>query len=110
MLEDIEVGGVTLQTGDFAMLLLASGNRDEDAFDHPDRLDLGRTPNNHLGFGFGIHHCLGGPLARMEAQVALDRLIRRCPGLAHAPDAGPVTYRSTVILRGPASLPVRLRS
>ena len=110
MLEDIEVGGVTLQKGDFAMLLLASGNRDEDAFDHPDRLDLGRTPNNHLGFGFGIHHCLGAPLARMEAQVALDRLIRRCPDLAHAPGAGPVTYRSTVILQGagqPAGPPAR---
>jgi len=77
LLEDCSFGGVEFAAGDFAMLLLASGNRDPDQFDEPDRFDVGRNPNNHLGFGFGIHHCLGAPLARMEAQVALTSLVAR---------------------------------
>jgi cytochrome P450 len=88
------------------MLLLASGNRDPLAFDDPDEFDVARTPNNHLGFGFGIHHCLGAPLARMEADVALSTLVRRAPRLARASDT--VTYKANVILRGMESLPVSL--
>ena len=104
-LEDITVGGIDLRAGDFAMLLLASANRDPDVFDDPDRLHLDRTPNNHLGFGFGLHHCLGAPLARMEAQLAIGTLVRRCPDLSLA---GDVPYHGTVVLRGPSTLPVRL--
>jgi cytochrome P450 PksS len=66
-----------------------------------------RTPNNHLGFGFGIHHCLGAPLARMETQVALASLVRRAPGLTLAVDD--VVYKSNVVLRGMEALPVSLR-
>ena len=86
------------------MLLIASANHDPDPFEDPERLDLARNPNNHLGFGFGIHHCLGAPLARMEAQVALTTLVRRAPDLALATDA--VTYKHNVVLRGMESLPV----
>ena len=89
------------------MLLLASGNRDPAQFDDPDRFDVGRTPNNHLGFGFGIHHCLGAPLARMEAQVALGTLVRRAPDMALAVEE--VTYKHNVVLRGMESLPVAMR-
>jgi len=98
---------VAFAAGDFAMLLLASGNRDPAQFDEPDRFDVTRTPNNHLGFGFGIHHCLGAPLARMETQVALTSLVRRAPELALAVDD--VRYKSNVVLRGMESLPVSMR-
>ncbi len=105
-LEDCEFGGTTFEAGDFAMLLLASANRDESAFDDPDRFDVTRTPNNHLGFGFGIHHCLGAPLARMEAQVALSTLVRQVPSLVLVTDD--VVYRDSVVLRGLEALPVSL--
>jgi cytochrome P450 len=104
--EDCEFGGVHFEQGDFAMLLLASGNRDPAQFEDPDRFDITRTPNNHLGFGFGIHHCLGAPLARMEAQVALGTLVRRAPNLALAADD--VVYKHNVVLRGMESLPVSM--
>jgi cytochrome P450 len=104
--EDCEFGGVSFAAGDFAMLLLASGNHDPDQFENPEQFDVTRTPNNHLGFGFGIHHCLGAPLARMETQVALASLARRAPGLALAADD--VTYKSNVVLRGMESLPVSM--
>ncbi|HEV3367145.1 MAG TPA: cytochrome P450 [Acidimicrobiales bacterium] len=105
--EDCEFGGVRFAAGDFAMLLLASGNHDPDQFEDPERFDVTRTPNNHLGFGFGIHHCLGAPLARMETQVALASLARRAPDLALAADD--VTYKSNIVLRGMESLPVSMR-
>jgi cytochrome P450 len=105
--EPCEFGGVEFAAGDFAMLLLASANHDPEQFDDPERFDVTRTPNNHLGFGFGIHHCLGAPLARMETQVALTSLVRRAPGLALAADD--VAYKSNVVLRGMESLPVALR-
>ncbi len=105
--QDCSFGGVDFVAGDFAMLLLASGNRDPLVFDQPERFDITRNPNNHLGFGFGIHHCLGAPLARMETQVALAALVHRAPDLALTVDE--VTYRSNVVLRGMESLPVSLR-
>jgi len=107
LIEDIEIAGITLRAGDFAMLLIGSGNRDPDQFPDPERFDVGRTPNNHLGFGFGIHHCLGAPLARMETEVALTSLVRRAPDLALAVDQP--TYKTNVVLRGMASLPVVMR-
>src|ERR1700676_1512015 len=105
--EPCEFGGVEFAAGDYAMLLLASGNHDPEQFDDPERFDVTRAPNNHLGFGFGIHHCLRAPLARMETQVALTSLVRRAPGLALTVDD--VAYKSNVVLRGMESLPVALR-
>ncbi|MHB2029799.1 MAG: cytochrome P450, partial [Acidimicrobiales bacterium] len=106
MLQDIELGDARIEAGQFVMLLLGSANRDPLAFDEPDKFDVTRTPNNHLGFGFGIHHCLGAPLARMETEVALSSLIRRAPKLALAAET--VTYKANVILRGMESMPVTL--
>ena len=106
LIEDCEFGGVEFAAGDFAMLLIASGNHDPEQFEDPERFDVTRTPNNHLGFGFGIHHCLGAPLARMEAQVALGSLVRRAPGLALTVED--VTYKTNVVLRGMESLPVSM--
>ena len=105
--EPCEFGGVEFAAGDFAMLLLASANRDPEQFEDPERFDITRTPNNHLGFGFGIHHCLGAPLARMEAQVALSSLVRRAPSMSMTVDK--VSYKTNVVLRGMESLPVAMR-
>ena len=104
--EDCTFGDVEFEAGDFAMLLIASANRDPDQFDDPERFDITRTPNNHLGFGFGVHHCLGAPLARMEAQVALTALVNRAPHLALATDE--VRYKTNVVLRGMEALPVAM--
>ncbi|MGH8927948.1 MAG: cytochrome P450 [Acidimicrobiia bacterium] len=103
----IEVGGVELVPGDLAFLVLAAANRDPAIFESPDRLDLAR-PNarDHLSFGHGIHHCLGAPLARLEGRVGLARLYRRFPRLEA--DPGAVTWRSSIVLRGPERLPVRV--
>ena len=104
-LEPIEVGGVELQAGEFSMLLIGSANRDAEVFEHPDDLNLGRSDNPHLGFGFGLHHCLGAPLARLEAQVAFDTLLRRADLRGQS---GRLEYKDNIILRGLASLPVEL--
>ena len=104
MTEDIELGDARLRAGDFAILLLASGNRDEAAFPDADAFDITRTPNNHLGLGFGIHHCLGAPLARLEAHVAMTELARRAPSMVL--DTDQVEYSGTLVLRSIKALPV----
>ena len=106
LLEPMEIGGVELAQGDFALLLVASANRDPEAFPDPDKFDVGRTENNHLGFGFGIHHCLGAPLARLETQVALAALLRRAGTIEPSTDR--FTYKENIVLRGLDSLPVTL--
>ncbi len=103
ILEDMEVGGQLVERGSFVTTLIASANRDPDVFEHADRLDLARPDNRHLGFGFGLHHCLGAPLARLEAAVALPALLRRTRRIELA---GPAVYRENVVLRGLAALPV----
>ncbi len=104
--EDCEIGGTEFKAGDFAMLLIASANRDEAQFAGAETLDIARTPNNHLGLGFGIHHCLGAPLARLETLMALESLLRRAPDMIL--DGDDVSFKSNVILRGMESLPVSL--
>ena len=103
--EDTEVGGVPLERGQYLMLLLGAANRDPEAFDDPDVLDVSRERNPHLGFGRGIHHCLGAPLARMEAEVMLGKLLERFPNVRLA---GSPTRRRQIVLRGLSSLPVRV--
>jgi cytochrome P450 len=103
-LEPLELCGQDIFEGDFLVLLLGSANRDPARFEEPDRLDLGRERNAHLGFGVGVHFCLGAPLARMEAQVALPALLDRLPGLSLT-DA-PRTWRHSLMLRGLNALEV----
>jgi cytochrome P450 len=103
----VEVGGVELAPGDLAFLVLAAANRDPAIFESPDRLDLERVnARDHLSFGHGIHHCLGAPLARLEARVGLSRLYRRFPRLEA--DLDGVSWRASIVLRGPERLPVGL--
>ena len=106
--EDHELGGQLLQAGQRVFLVNLAANRDPTAFPEPDRLDIRRNPNLHLGFGFGIHYCLGAPLARIEAQLALTSLIGRFPALAPAGDE-PLQWHPTMLSRGLVKLPVRLR-
>jgi cytochrome P450 len=96
--EDIEVGGVTVEQGRVAFLLLGAANRDPAVFAEPDRLDITRKENRHVAFGFGIHFCLGAPLARMEAQVALPALLERFPNIELADEAP--EWNAGLILRG----------
>jgi cytochrome P450 len=101
--EDVELGGNPIVAGQKVAALLGSANRDPQQFPHADRFDIARSPNHHIGFGAGLHHCLGAPLARMELQISLPTLLRRCPGLELA--AEPVR-RQTFVLRGYESVRV----
>ena len=106
-LEPASFGEVTIPAGSFVMALLGSANRDESYFG-PDagRLRLDReNARQHVSFGAGPHHCLGASLARMEAAIALDRLVTRFPGLALD---GEPSWNGRINLRGPARLPVSL--
>ncbi len=81
VLDDIELGDVTIPRGSEVALLFGSANRDPARFPHPDRLDLTRPDNPHLTFGAGIHYCLGAPLARLELTTTFATLLRRAPTL-----------------------------
>jgi cytochrome P450 PksS len=105
--EDVAIDGTTIPRGALVMAVLASANRDERQFDHPDELDLARQNNRHVAFGLGSHFCLGAPLARLEGQIAINTLLRRMPNLRLAVPANSLLWRSTPVLRGLESLPVR---
>jgi pimeloyl-[acyl-carrier protein] synthase len=105
-LADVELGqGDRIRAGEPVVVLIGAANRDPAEFPDPDRLDLAR-PNagRHLSFGAGIHYCLGGPLARLEAQIAMAELLRRLPHLRLLDDH--VRWRPTFGLRGLQALPV----
>lgn len=91
------IGGVEIKQGQKIAALLGSANRDEEIFSSPEKMDLTRDPNNQIGFGAGIHFCLGAPLARLEMQISLPLLMERFPSLELA--ATP-TRRPTFVLRG----------
>ena len=80
---DVEIEGRRARAGDRLFTWIASANRDESVFPDPDRFDIHRSPNPHIAFGFGIHFCLGAPLARLEGRVALDVLLRRLREIRH---------------------------
>ncbi|MFF1356827.1 cytochrome P450 [Streptomyces sp. NPDC058297] len=101
-LADIEVRGVTIPKGASLWLVLASGNRDPQRFENPDRFDPDRGDIQHLGLGSGIHSCFGAPLARLEAQFALSELARRLENPRLLEDPPP--YRQNAVLRGPRHL------
>ena len=94
---DTEVGGVEIMNGQKIAALLGSANRDEEHFANSDQMDITRDPNPHIGFGAGIHFCLGGPLARLEMGIALPKLVKAFPKMEIASD--PIR-RPTFVLRG----------
>ncbi|MFI8457006.1 cytochrome P450 [Kitasatospora sp. NPDC085464] len=107
--EPVRIGDTTVPAGDSVLVSLAAASRDPRHFPDPDRFDLHRKPAGHLAFGHGIHHCLGAPLARVEAAIALRTLIERHPGLALDADPNDLVWRPSTMLRGLTRLPVRLR-
>jgi cytochrome P450 len=104
--EDVTIHGVTIPRGEMTLGVIGSANRDETVFENPDKLDITREPNKHLSFGQGIHFCLGAPLARMEAQIAIDTLLRRMPDLRLKVSPDSLRWRPSMILRGLDKLPV----
>ncbi len=104
--EDVPIAGVTIARGDAVLIAIGSANRDQRQFDKPDELDIAREPNKHLSFGLGAHFCLGAPLARLEAQIAIDTLVRRLPDLRLALPPAALRWRPAILFRGLESLPV----
>lgn len=104
--EDVEVGGVLVRAGEPVVVSIHSANRDERVFADADRIDLARAVNPHLGFGHGVHHCVGAQLARMELQVVLATLLDRTPDLRLAVPEPELTWKTGLLVRGLTSLPV----
>jgi cytochrome P450 len=106
--EDVTVGGVTIPAGEWVLPAIGSADRDPARFPGPDRLDLGRDTSGHVAFGHGVHHCLGAPLARMEAEVALGALLARFPRISLAVPPSELRWRPVSLMNGLESLPIRL--
>jgi len=102
--EEVELGGVRLPKGARLLVVLCSANRDEAQFPDPDRFDLERGGPQNLPFGHGIHYCLGAQLARMEGRLATEALVSRFSRLS--PGEGPIRWNSSLVVRGPLSLPL----
>lgn len=107
-LQDVDLDGHPVRRGQYVVTLIGAANRDPEAFADPETFDIARaSPADHLAFSSGIHYCVGQPLARLEATVALRKLAERMPDLRRA---GPLRRRASGIVRGPISLPVRTGS
>lgn len=107
-LEDVTIQGVTIPKGSAVFPLLGAANHDPAVFENPEVFDIARTPNKHLGFGSGIHTCLGAPLARMETKIAITNLIKRNPNLRLAVDASELELINIPLWHRYKSLPVVL--
>ncbi|MFI0739831.1 cytochrome P450 [Streptomyces sp. NPDC021100] len=103
---DLTIGGQRIAEGDPVLVVLAAADRDPERFAEPDTLDLARSDNQHLGYGHGIHYCLGAPLARLEGRTALATLLRRLPDLRLSADPADLRWRGGLIMRGLRTLPV----
>ncbi|MFE2185149.1 cytochrome P450 [Streptomyces sp. NPDC059455] len=108
--EPLTLAGQHIAEGEPVLVVLAAADRDPERFAEPDVLDLTRRDNQHLGYGHGIHYCLGAPLARLEAQTAIATLLRRLPGLRLAEDPDDLRWRGGLIMRGLRTLPVTWNS
>ena len=103
--KDVEVSGQAIAAGELVIPLLASANRDERVFEAPDTFILDRSPNPHLGLGFGIHVCLGAHLARLEGKIVVEQMAERYRSIELVNAQG----TSVGELGGPKSLAVKLR-
>jgi cytochrome P450 len=104
--EPVELEDVTIPEGEYILVSNLTANHDAARFDDPDRLDLTRRAEGHLGFGHGVHHCIGAPLGRLESQIAIGALIGRFPNLALAVPAGELQWLPITFLRALISVPV----
>ncbi|GHJ45294.1 cytochrome P450 hydroxylase [Catellatospora sp. TT07R-123] len=107
--EPVDFDGVVVPAGAVVMVSLLSANHDPDAFGDPDRFDPARTDNQHLAFGHGLHYCLGAPLARLEAQIAINDLLTRFPKMRATRPLDELGWKGGVLLRALEGLPVVLR-
>jgi cytochrome P450 len=105
-LADITIAGETIRAGEGMILVNESGNRDPAVFADPDRLDIRRDARSHLAFGFGVHQCVGQPLARLELQVVYETLFRRAPNLALATEVDRIPFKHDGFVYGVYELPV----
>ncbi|OSY36345.1 cytochrome P450 [Pseudonocardia autotrophica] len=104
--EPVEYSGTTIPADAFVLVSLLGANRDPQRWPDADRFDVERDPSGHLAFGFGIHHCVGAPLARLEGEIAFRTLLARFPDLRLAGEPGP--HRMSTLIHGRTRLPVRL--
>jgi biflaviolin synthase len=105
-LADVEIGDVRIRAGEAVYVSYLAANRDPDVFPEPETIDFDRSPNPHVAFGFGPHHCPGGMLARLESELLVDALLDRVPSLRLAVPPDRVPFRRSALVRGPESLPV----
>ncbi|MGW1154565.1 cytochrome P450 family protein [Streptomyces rubiginosohelvolus] len=105
--EPVTIGSTVIPRDAVVLVGLASADRDPDRFPAPDTFDIRREPQGHLAFGHGAHYCLGAPLARMEARIAIGALLERCPGLARDESGGELDWLPGLLMRGTRGLPVR---
>jgi cytochrome P450 len=107
--EPVAISGTEIPAGEVVMVALTAADRDAERYPDPDVLDLHRDTGQHVAFGYGIHHCLGAPLARLEGEIAFRTLLDRFPDLALAAEPETLAWRSSTLIRGLTSLPVRVR-
>ena len=107
--EDCEVGGVLIKRGTPVLVILAAADRDPEIFEAADSLDVTRQSNKHMGFGYGVHYCVGAPLARLEARIAFDTLLKHIPNLQLSVPAVQLKYTDSPVVHGLVRLPVEWR-
>lgn len=106
--EDLHIAGTTIPAHEPVLLLVGAAHRDERHYENPDAFDLGRADKRHLAFGHGIHHCLGAALARLESGILLESLLARYGGLSLAVAREQIRFKPSLVVRGPAELPLIL--
>lgn len=105
--QDVVVNGVTITEGDVVLPSLLAANRDPKVFQNPNTFDITRSPNPHVAFGHGIHYCLGAPLARMEGNIAISKLLSRYPNIQLNVNVADLEWTPSLLIHGMKALPVR---
>ena len=106
--DDMDFKGKSIKKGDMVLASISSANRDERKFEGADTFDVTRKPNPHMAFGYGIHFCLGAPLARLEGKIAFEKLLSAFPNMTMAGSSDESNWRDMFLLRGLKELPVHL--
>ncbi|GAA1836218.1 cytochrome P450 [Pseudonocardia ailaonensis] len=104
----VEIGGTEIPAGEIVLVSLIGANRDPQRYERAAELDVTRDASGHVAFGYGVHHCLGAPLARLEGEIAFRTLLARFPDMELAAEPETLTWRDTSLIRGLHRLPVRI--